>query len=67
MQNVRLVNVYINNKQELCATLTDGTVAVHCEDVAYLDFVSYDAMCAVYNEWCELAQAGEDGYTLLEA
>jgi hypothetical protein len=68
MQNtVKLVNVFVNSKQELCATLTNSIKAVQCEDVLYLDFVDYDAMCAVYNEWCELAEAGEEGYTFVTA
>lgn len=70
MQTVKLVNVhyaFIDGAQMLCATLTDGVKAVQCEDVLYLDFVSYDAMCAVYEEWCELADAGEDGYTFVAA
>ena len=68
MQNtVKLVNVHINSKSELCATLTNGVIAVQCEDVLYLDFVDYAAMCAVYEEWCELADAGEDGYYYVAA
>ena len=68
MQNtVKLVDVAYNYKSELCATLTDGVVAVRCEDVLYLDFVDYDAMCAVYEEWCELADANEDGYFYVAA
>jgi len=70
MQNantVKLVNVYINSAQEVCATLTDSNVAVQCEDVLYLDFVSYDAMCAVYEEWKQLAAEGEEGYTFVAA
>jgi hypothetical protein len=68
MQNtVELVDVEYNYKSELCATLTNGVKAVRCEDVLYLDFVSYAAMCAVYEEWCELADAGEDGYFYVKA
>jgi hypothetical protein len=67
MQKVKLVNVYTNTKQELCATLTDGNIAVECEDVLYIDFVDYDAMAATYEEWCELAEAGEDGYNFVAA
>lgn len=68
MQNtVKLVDVAYNSKSELCATLTDGVVAVRCEDVLYLDFVDYAAMCAVYEEWRELADAGEDGYFYVAA
>lgn len=68
MQNtVKLVNVHINSKSELCATLTDSVKAVCCEDVLYLDFVDYAAMCAVYEEWCELADAGEEGYFYVAA
>jgi len=67
MQQVTLTNIYVNSKSELCATLTNSVVAVQCEDVLYLDFVNYDAMCAVYEEWCELAQAGEEGYTFVAA
>ena len=67
MKTVKLVNVHYNRNNELCATLTDGAVAVHCEDVLYLDFVDYDAMCAVYAEWCELADAGETGYYYVAA
>ena len=66
MQNtVKLVDVYVNSAQELCATLTDGTVAVQCEDVLYVDFADYDAMCATYSEWVELANANEVGYTFV--
>jgi hypothetical protein len=32
-----------------------------------LDFVDYAAMCAVYDEWRELADAGEDGYFYVAA
>jgi hypothetical protein len=64
---VKLVNVYVNSKQELCATLTNSIKAVQCEDVLFLDFVDYDVMCAVYEEWCELAEAGEEGYTFVAA
>lgn len=64
---VKLVDVNYNAQNELCATLTDGTKAVRCEDVLYLDFVDYDAMCAVYEEWCELADAGELGYYYVAA
>ncbi len=67
MQTVKLVNVYVNSKSELCATLTNGTKAVQCEDVLYVDFVDYDAMCAVYEEWCELADEGELGYDYVAA
>jgi hypothetical protein len=68
MQNaVKLVNVHYNNKNELCATLTNTVKAVQCEDVLYLDFVDYAAMCAVYEEWCELAAASEEGYTFVAA
>lgn len=68
MQNtVKLVDVAYNYNSELCATLTDGVVAVRCEDVLYLDFVDYAAMCAVYEEWRELADAGEDGYFYVAA
>jgi hypothetical protein len=65
--NVQLVNVYINSKQELCATLTDGYIAVQCEDVLYLDFVDADAMFATYMEWRQLALLREDGYTFVAA
>ena len=64
---VKLVDVHVNSKQELCATLTNGAKAVRCEDVLYVDFDSYDAMCAVYEEWCELADADEDGYFYVAA
>ena len=67
MTTVKLVNVYTNAQQELCATLTDGAVAVECEDVLYVDFVDYDAMCATYNEWVELAKTGELGYNFVAA
>ena len=68
MQNaVKLVNVYVNSAHELCATLTNNTVAVQCEDVLYIDFVDYAAMCATYEEWKQLAQAGEEGYTFVAA
>lgn len=62
---IKLVNVHVNNSNALCATLTDGTVAVQCEGVAYLDFADADDMRAVYDEWRELADAGEDGYTFV--
>jgi hypothetical protein len=69
MQNtkrtIKLVNVHTNNKNELCATLTDGAIAVQCEDVLYLDFVDEQAMHDTYDEWCELANAGEDGYNFV--
>jgi len=64
---VKLVNVYINSAQELCATLTNSKVAVQCEDVLFLDFVDYAAMCATYSKWVKLAQAGEEGYTFVAA
>ena len=70
MQNanaVKLVNVYINSAQELCATLTNSTVAVQCEDVLYVDFVDDAAMCATYEEWKQLATEGEVGYTFVAA
>ena len=68
MQNtVKLVDVAYNYNSELCATLTNSVKAVRCEDVLYLDFVDYAAMCAVYEEWCELADAGEDGYFYVAA
>jgi hypothetical protein len=68
MQNtVKLTNVAYNAQNELCATLTNGTVAVRCDDVLYLDFVNYAAMCAVYTEWCELATANEAGYYFVAA
>lgn len=70
MQNVntiKLVNVHYNAQNELCATLTNSVVAVQCEDVLYLDFVDDAAMQAVYEEWCELAQANEEGYTFIAA
>jgi hypothetical protein len=68
MQNtVKLVNVAHNAQNELCATLTDGTVAVRCDDVLFLDFVDNAAMCAVYEEWCELATANELGYYFVAA
>ena len=68
MQNtVKLVDVAYNYNSELCATLTNSVKAVRCEDVLYLDFVNYAAMCAVYEEWCELADAGEDGYFYVAA
>ena len=62
MQTVKLTNVYVNAQSELCATLTDGTAAVRCEDVLFLDFVDDAAMCATYEEWKQLADAGEEGY-----
>jgi len=40
---------------------------VRCEDVLYLDFVEDNAMCAVYAEWCELAETGELGYNFVAA
>ena len=64
---IKLVNVHVNSAQMLCATLTDGSVAVTCEGIAYLDFADYDSMCATYEEWRELATANEDGYTVVAA
>jgi hypothetical protein len=62
MQTLKLVDVFVNHKSELCATLTDGTVAVRCDDVLDLDFVDYAAMRAEFEDWCAAAEAGEDGY-----
>ena len=67
MQTVKLVDVTVNHKSELCATLTNGIVAVRCDDALYVDFASYEAMCEEYAEWCELAEAGEDGYYFVAA
>jgi len=67
MQNVKLVDVAHNAQNELCATLTDGNVAVRCEDALFIDFADYDAMCAVYTEWKQLADEGEEGYTFVAA
>jgi hypothetical protein len=35
--------------------------------VLFLDFVDNAAMCAVYEEWCELATANELGYYFVAA
>ena len=67
MQTVKLTDVAHNVQNELCATLTNGRVAVRCDDVLYLDFVDDAAMQAVYAEWRELADAGEEGYYYVQA
>jgi len=67
MQTIKLTDVAYNAQNELCATLTNGTVAVRCDDVLFLDFVDEAAKCAVYEEWCELATANELGYYFVAA
>ena len=64
---IKLVNVHVNSKQELCATLTDGYIAVQCEDVLFLDFADADAKFATYMEWRLLAMQNEEGYTFVAA
>jgi len=46
------------------ATLTNGKVSVTCEDAMYFDFDEEGSMEAAFDEWCELADADEDGYTM---
>lgn len=58
---VFIANTFVK-QQMLCATLSNTVKAVTCEDVLYLDFVDDAAMQATFEEWCELADAGEDGY-----
>lgn len=59
---VMLVDVSYNQNNELCATLTDGVVAVRCDDVLFLDFVGYESMCFEFDMWRRAADAGEIGY-----
>lgn len=65
--NVQLVNVYTNSAQELCATLTDGNIAVECEDVLYLDFPDRAALFNTYMEWRFQALMRKPGYKFVTA
>jgi hypothetical protein len=64
-RTIKLVNVHKNDKNELCATLTDDYIAVECEDVLYLDFVDQQAMRDTYHEWRQLALCSVEGYKIL--
>jgi predicted transcriptional regulator len=48
------------------ATLTNGSVSVTCEDALHYELDEQDDLDAAFDEWCELADAGEEGYTMEE-
>lgn len=62
---IKLVNVHYNDSDKLCATLTNGNIGVQCEDIAWWDELADAEMDALFDEWRELADAGEDGYTFV--
>jgi hypothetical protein len=59
---IKLCDVYVNHRSELCATLSDGVRAVECKDVLYVDYVDQAAMQSDFDLWCAEAEAGEIGY-----
>jgi hypothetical protein len=65
MLYVDMRDVADNTDGTVSATLVCDGVAVRCEGIAWLDEMDNDERMAVFEEWHELAQAGEEGYVIL--
>jgi hypothetical protein len=46
------------------ATLTNGSVRVTCEDALHFELDTQDDLDAAFAEWSELADTGEEGYSM---
>lgn len=65
MLYVNTVDVSNNDDGTYTAMLECDGVRVRCEGAAWFDEGDNDYMLALFEEWHELAQAGEEGYTIV--
>jgi hypothetical protein len=63
---VKLVKLIAHGIQDdvAYATLTNGKVNVTCEDALHFELDTQDDLDAAFAEWSELADTGEQGYSM---
>ena len=65
MLNVNVIDVSDNDDGTYTAMLECDGTRVRCEGAAWFDEMDNDYMLALFEEWVELARAGEEGYRIL--